>query len=122
MVCCVSCLRYGVFTDGVFDFFFSKDWLLGFLYRTMNIQFRIAGTSPVQVPGESKIMNVNLTETVAGHLDYHYKLTEVLQAVGLKVDESGQSTACHSGATTPLDVPISKSFPSASQLAQKEKE
>ncbi|VDM62215.1 unnamed protein product [Angiostrongylus costaricensis] len=42
----------------------------GFLYRTMCVQFTIAGTGPVK-----------------GHLDYSRKLTEVLAAVGVRVKE-----------------------------------
>jgi hypothetical protein len=63
----------------------STDWLLRFLYRTMNVQFTIAGTGPVQSKTEKKIVNFNLSHIIKGHLDYSRKLTEVLEAVGIKV-------------------------------------
>ncbi|KAK0408685.1 hypothetical protein QR680_004098 [Steinernema hermaphroditum] len=63
----------------------ETDWLLRFLYRTMSIQFSIAGTSPVEVSGEKKIDNVNLSNIVKGHLDYARKLTEILDAIGVTV-------------------------------------
>uniref|UniRef100_A0AC34G4I6 Transmembrane and coiled-coil domain-containing protein 4 n=1 Tax=Panagrolaimus sp. ES5 TaxID=591445 RepID=A0AC34G4I6_9BILA len=63
----------------------STDWLLRFLYRTMNAQFTIAGTGPVQSKTEKKIVNFNLSHIVKGHMDYSRKLTEILEAVGIKV-------------------------------------
>jgi hypothetical protein len=51
----------------------------------MNVQFTIAGTGPVQSKTEKKIVNFNLSHIVKGHLDYSRKLTEVLEAVGIKV-------------------------------------
>uniref|UniRef100_A0AC34G7S0 Transmembrane and coiled-coil domain-containing protein 4 n=1 Tax=Panagrolaimus sp. ES5 TaxID=591445 RepID=A0AC34G7S0_9BILA len=56
-----------------------------FLYRTMNAQFTIAGTGPVQSKTEKKIVNFNLSHIVKGHMDYSRKLTEILEAVGIKV-------------------------------------
>uniref|UniRef100_A0A0M3IIZ9 Transmembrane and coiled-coil domain-containing protein 4 n=1 Tax=Ascaris lumbricoides TaxID=6252 RepID=A0A0M3IIZ9_ASCLU len=63
----------------------NTDWLLRFLYRTMSVQFTIAGTGPVETKNEHKIVNFNLSHIVKGHLDYSRKLTEVLDAVGVKV-------------------------------------
>uniref|UniRef100_A0A914VLQ6 Transmembrane and coiled-coil domain-containing protein 4 n=1 Tax=Plectus sambesii TaxID=2011161 RepID=A0A914VLQ6_9BILA len=63
----------------------TTDWLLKFLYRTMSVQFTIAGTGPVENKNERKIVNFNLTHLVSGHMDYSRKLTEVLEAVGVKV-------------------------------------
>ncbi|GMS86580.1 hypothetical protein PENTCL1PPCAC_8755, partial [Pristionchus entomophagus] len=63
----------------------NTDWLLRFLYRTMSVQFSIAGTSPVDNKYNRKIVNCNLSHIVKGHLDYSTKLTEILDAVGIKV-------------------------------------
>uniref|UniRef100_A0A1I7RYN7 Tubulin_C domain-containing protein n=1 Tax=Bursaphelenchus xylophilus TaxID=6326 RepID=A0A1I7RYN7_BURXY len=65
----------------------TTDWLLRFLYRTMSVQFTIAGTGPVAVKEERKIVNVNLSHIIKGHMDYSKKLTEVLEAVGVRVSE-----------------------------------
>ncbi|KAI6179275.1 hypothetical protein M3Y98_00592800 [Aphelenchoides besseyi] len=62
----------------------ETDWLLRFLYRTMSIQFAIAGTAPVIVKGQQKIVNFNLSHIVKGHFDYSKKLTECLKAVGIR--------------------------------------
>uniref|UniRef100_A0A915PH89 JAB1/MPN/MOV34 metalloenzyme domain-containing protein n=1 Tax=Setaria digitata TaxID=48799 RepID=A0A915PH89_9BILA len=63
----------------------NNDWLLRFIYRTMSVQFTIAGTGPITCKREKKIVNFNLSHLVKGHLDYSRKLTEVLQAVGVRV-------------------------------------
>ncbi|VDK67481.1 unnamed protein product [Litomosoides sigmodontis] len=63
----------------------DSDWLLRFIYRTMSVQFTIAGTGPVVCKMEKKIVNFNLSHLIKGHLDYSRKLTEVLQAVGIRV-------------------------------------
>ncbi|XGW10592.1 hypothetical protein V3C99_012245 [Haemonchus contortus] len=64
----------------------ETDWLLRFLYRTMSVQFTIAGTGPV-VHKNRKIFNYNLSHIVKGHLDYSRKLSEVLAAVGVSVKQ-----------------------------------
>ena len=51
----------------------------------MNVQFTIAGTGPVDNKNERKIVNFNVSHIVKGHMDYSKKLTEVLDAVGVKV-------------------------------------
>ncbi|MFH4978084.1 hypothetical protein AB6A40_004793 [Gnathostoma spinigerum] len=63
----------------------ESDWLLRFLYRTMSAQFTIAGTGPVHAEGTQKIINFNLSNIVKGHLDYAQKLTQILEAVGVRV-------------------------------------
>lgn len=64
----------------------ETDWLLRFLYRTMCVQFTIAGTGPVDDKNK-KIFNYNLSHIVKGHLDYSRKLSEVLVAVGVNVKD-----------------------------------
>ncbi|GMT16283.1 hypothetical protein PFISCL1PPCAC_7580 [Pristionchus fissidentatus] len=63
----------------------NSDWMLRFLYRTMSVQFSIAGTTAIENKHNKKIVNCNLSHVVNGHLDYSRKLTEVLDAVGIKV-------------------------------------
>uniref|UniRef100_A0A0R3RQC3 DUF726 domain-containing protein n=1 Tax=Elaeophora elaphi TaxID=1147741 RepID=A0A0R3RQC3_9BILA len=63
----------------------NSDWLLRFIYRTMSIQFTIAGTGPVTCKTEKKIVNFDLSHLIKGHLDYSRKLTEVLEAVGIPI-------------------------------------
>ncbi|CAI5443790.1 unnamed protein product [Caenorhabditis angaria] len=50
----------------------------------MSVQFRIAGTGPVENQTNKKIYNYNLSHIVKGHMDYSSRLTEVLEAVGVK--------------------------------------
>ncbi|KAK0395711.1 hypothetical protein QR680_001395 [Steinernema hermaphroditum] len=73
----------------------ETDWLLRFVYRTMSVQFAIAGTGPVEARGEKKIVNFNLSNIVKGHLDYARKLTEILDAVDLEAYE--QQTTVQEG-------------------------
>ncbi|GMR39240.1 hypothetical protein PMAYCL1PPCAC_09435, partial [Pristionchus mayeri] len=63
----------------------DSDWMLRFLYRTMSVQFSIAGTTAIDNKHNKKIVNCNLSHVVNGHLDYSHKLTEVLDAVGIRV-------------------------------------
>jgi Protein of unknown function (DUF726) len=39
----------------------------------------VCGTAPIRVPG---VENVNLTDIVAGHNDYVYKIGPILELVG----------------------------------------
>ncbi|CAB3404692.1 unnamed protein product [Caenorhabditis bovis] len=70
----------------------QTDWLLRFLYRTMSVQFRIAGTGPIDNKKNKKICNYNLSHIVKGHLDYSKRLTEVLEAVGVRVGPHSESS------------------------------
>lgn len=69
----------------------ETDWLLRFLYRTMSMQLKIAGTSPITF-SERKIVNLNLTHIVKGHMDYSKKLTAILNSMGIKVTPLSQSS------------------------------
>ncbi|CAD6199748.1 unnamed protein product [Caenorhabditis auriculariae] len=71
----------------------ETDWLLRFLYRTMSVQFTIAGTGPLDNKKNKKIYNCNLSHIVKGHLDYSKRLTEVLAAVGVKVGMHSENSA-----------------------------
>ncbi|CAJ0919767.1 unnamed protein product, partial [Mesorhabditis belari] len=61
----------------------ETDWLLRFVYRTMSVQFAIAGTSAINIKNR-KIVNYNVSHIVKGHMDYSKKLTEILKAVGVR--------------------------------------
>ncbi|KAI9099872.1 DUF726-domain-containing protein [Phlyctochytrium arcticum] len=45
----------------------SKDWLLGFLYRTTNIKYNVPGLAPVNVDG---VEDIDVSSLVEGHLKY----------------------------------------------------
>ncbi|CAI5443794.1 unnamed protein product [Caenorhabditis angaria] len=73
-----------VVSGRVINGYCETDWLLRFLYRTMSVQFRISGTGPVENQTNKKIYIYNLSHIVKGHMDYSSRLTEVLEAVGVK--------------------------------------
>lgn len=93
--------------------YIRHDWMLKFVYRTASVQYKIAGTAPVQWDNR-RMINMDLTNVVNGHMDYMKKMPTVLAAVGLKTKEvlnvfipnsdSGYSThseASHSAAENP---------------------
>ena len=51
-----------------------SDWLLKFLYRTVNLTFNVAGLTGVNVP---LVENVDLTGVVNGHFQYPNKLGHI---------------------------------------------
>ena len=48
----------------------ENDYILAFLYRTSSIQYGVAGLMPVS--GLLGVENVDVSETVNGHLKYRY--------------------------------------------------
>lgn len=58
----------------------EKDYILGFLYRTSSIQFGVAGLQAVE--GVHGVENVDVSESVTGHLRYQYMVGQLLQGVG----------------------------------------
>lgn len=66
----------------------SNDWMLKFLYRTMSIQFCIAGISPIKFTSKNryKIANHELSHIITGHFDYVTKLDEILDELGIKME------------------------------------
>ncbi|XP_056589269.1 transmembrane and coiled-coil domain-containing protein 4-like [Triplophysa dalaica] len=71
------------------------DWLLGYLYRSSSVQMCVAGLQPINSQGR-KIINVDLSSVVKGHLDYMRQMDTILVAVGVPTREeagvrSGQS-------------------------------
>ncbi|KAL3122362.1 hypothetical protein niasHT_004011 [Heterodera trifolii] len=80
----------------------SHDWLLRFLYRTMSVQFIIAGTGPVDNRTERKIVNFNLSHIVKGHLDYAKKMTQVLEAVGVRCTPLSRASCANLSEDAPM--------------------
>lgn len=66
----------------------ENDYVLGFLYRTSSIQYGIAGLQKVE--GLPSVENVDVSETVSGHLRYRYLVGSILKKIGfedLRFDE-----------------------------------
>ncbi|KAL8856161.1 MAG: hypothetical protein Q9178_007199 [Gyalolechia marmorata] len=60
----------------------ANDYILGFLYRTSSIQYGVAGLQKVE--GLAGVMNVDVSETVSGHLRYRYLVGSVLKTIGFE--------------------------------------
>uniref|UniRef100_A0A0N5B3F4 Transmembrane and coiled-coil domain-containing protein 4 n=1 Tax=Strongyloides papillosus TaxID=174720 RepID=A0A0N5B3F4_STREA len=63
----------------------TTDWILSFLYRTMNVQFSIAGISPIEVGNcyKKKVINHDLSKIVKGHLEYGNKIDDIMKELGV---------------------------------------
>ncbi|XP_022071148.1 transmembrane and coiled-coil domain-containing protein 4 [Acanthochromis polyacanthus] len=69
------------------------DWLLGFLYRSSAAQLSVAGLQPINIQ-DRRIINVDLSSVVKGHLDYMRQMDTILVAVGVPTkDIPGASSA-----------------------------
>ncbi|NXH73023.1 TMCO4 protein, partial [Hydrobates tethys] len=62
------------------------DWLLGFVYRTSSVQINVAGLQPVDLD-DRRMVNMDLSSVVNGHLDYMKQMDTILKAVGIKTKE-----------------------------------
>ncbi|KAM9343209.1 transmembrane and coiled-coil domain-containing protein 4 [Pholidichthys leucotaenia] len=62
------------------------DWLLGFLYRSSSAQLSVAGLQPINIQ-DRRIINVDLSSVVNGHLDYMRQMDTILVAVGVPTKE-----------------------------------
>lgn len=59
------------------------DWMLKFLYRTTSATVNIAGLQ--SVPWKNRrMLNVDLTDIVSGHLDYRNKISDILKFIGIR--------------------------------------
>uniref|UniRef100_A0A8C3K4K0 Transmembrane and coiled-coil domains 4 n=1 Tax=Calidris pygmaea TaxID=425635 RepID=A0A8C3K4K0_9CHAR len=65
------------------------DWLLGFVYRTSSVQINVAGLQPVDLD-DRRMVNMDLSSVVNGHLDYMKQMDTILKAVGIKTKECRQ--------------------------------
>ncbi|KAI4090868.1 MAG: hypothetical protein LQ344_004515 [Seirophora lacunosa] len=60
----------------------TNDRVLAFLYRTSSIQYGIAGLAPIQgLPG---VENIDVSDTVTGHLRYRFLIGKILSQIGLQ--------------------------------------
>ena len=66
----------------------SNDYLLAFLYRTSSLQYGVAGLVPIT--GLAGIENVDVTETVSGHLRYRYLVGSILQKIRFEDVDKGE--------------------------------
>ncbi|NXS93343.1 TMCO4 protein, partial [Jacana jacana] len=62
------------------------DWLLRFVYRTSSVQINVAGLQPVNLD-DRRMVNMDLSSVVNGHLDYMKQMDTILKAVGIKTKE-----------------------------------
>ncbi|KAM7410892.1 hypothetical protein PAMA_021049 [Pampus argenteus] len=62
------------------------DWLLGFLYRSSAAQLSVAGLQPIN-DQDGRVINVDLSSVVKGHLDYMRQMDTILIAVGVPTKE-----------------------------------
>ena len=60
----------------------ENDYVLGFLYRTSSIQYGVAGLQKVE--GIPSVENVDVSETVSGHLRYRYLVGRILKKIGFE--------------------------------------
>lgn len=60
----------------------ANDYVLGFLYRTSSIQYGIAGLQKIE--GLPSVENVDVSETVSGHLRYRYLVGSILKKIGFE--------------------------------------
>jgi len=68
--------------------FSENDYVLGFLYRTSSIQYGVAGLQKIE--GVKGVENVDVSETISGHLRYRYTVGAILQEIGWEdLDEQG---------------------------------
>ncbi len=60
----------------------QNDYVLGFLYRTSSVQYGIAGLQKIE--GLPSVENVDVSETVSGHLRYRYLVGSILSQIGFE--------------------------------------
>lgn len=60
----------------------ENDYVLGFLYRTSSVQYGVAGLQKVE--GIPSVENVDVSETVSGHLRYRYLVGSILKKIGFE--------------------------------------
>ncbi|XP_076054281.1 transmembrane and coiled-coil domain-containing protein 4-like isoform X2 [Oratosquilla oratoria] len=71
----------------------QSDWLLRFLYRTSSASFHIAGLGPIPWQ-DRRMFNFDLSEIVAGHMDYANKMGIILRLLGLRTREVPKTPEC----------------------------
>ncbi|CAK6955092.1 transmembrane and coiled-coil domain-containing protein 4 [Scomber scombrus] len=93
------------------------DWLLGFLYRSSAAQLSVAGLQPIN-DQDGRIINVDLSSVVKGHLDYMRQMDTILVAVGVPTKEvpGGSSALPNSVAVTEGTEDIPDQTPDEQQV------
>lgn len=77
-----------VVTNRLVNVYSENDYVLGFLYRTSSIQYGIAGLQKIE--GLPSVENVDVSETVSGHLRYRYLVGSILQKIGFEDLHNGE--------------------------------
>ncbi|XP_039940773.1 transmembrane and coiled-coil domain-containing protein 4 [Hirundo rustica] len=75
-----------VVSGRIINGFCRGDWLLSFVYRTSSVQLNVAGLQPVELD-DRRMVNMDLSSVVNGHLDYMKQMDTILKAVGIKTKE-----------------------------------
>ena len=60
----------------------ANDYVLGFLYRTSSLQYGVAGLQKVE--GVPNVENIDVSQTVSGHLRYRYLVGSILKGIGFE--------------------------------------
>lgn len=71
-----------VVTNRLVNVYSANDYVLGFLYRTSSIQYGVAGLQKIE--GLPSVENVDVSETISGHLRYRYLVGSILQKIGFE--------------------------------------
>jgi hypothetical protein len=71
-----------VVSNRLVNVYSANDYVLGFLYRTSSIQFGVAGLQKIE--GLPSVENIDVSETVSGHLRYRYLVGSILQKIGFE--------------------------------------
>ncbi|NXL35662.1 TMCO4 protein, partial [Glaucidium brasilianum] len=94
------------------------DWLLGFVYRTSSVQINVAGLQPVDLD-DRRMVNMDLSSVVNGHLDYMKQMETILKAVGIKTKECRLEER---GTSSLFSPPAKKSQRAAGSETQEEED
>lgn len=78
----------------------ENDYVLGFLYRTSSIQYGVAGLQKIE--GIPSVENVDVSETVSGHLRYRYLVGSILKKIGFE-DIDSEAVAAEEAALKKMD-------------------
>ncbi|KAF4517179.1 hypothetical protein B566_EDAN005611 [Ephemera danica] len=86
----------------------KTDWLLKFLYRTTNAQVTIAGLNEITCKNP-RLKNIDLTDLVAGHMEYASNIDMLLKVVGVRTAEPEvlHLKKCHSEVALGQDEKLS---------------
>jgi hypothetical protein len=71
-----------VVSGRVVNVYSTKDYILGFLYRSQSIQYGIAGLQAIQ--GVAGVENVDVSDIVSGHTSYRFLNGTILDRIGFE--------------------------------------